>query len=74
MRREKSLGYPVNFFWHQNDDFVLTSGGYFWTYPGKKVCKKSIAVLPENEPDWDFLDAGGICTDYIDIEKKKGRT
>jgi len=23
-----------NFFWHQKDDFTLTSFGYIWVYPG----------------------------------------
>ena len=26
----------LNYFWHQTDDFTLTSHGYIWTYPGKK--------------------------------------
>lgn len=51
-------------FCHQKDDFALTSGGYLWTYPGKPLTDKSIAVLPETVPDWDISIAYGICTDY----------
>ena len=41
----------AHYFWHQNDDITLTSKGYFWTYPGKKLTKNSICVLPE----WNIL-------------------
>lgn len=60
----KTCGYDINYFWHQNDDFVLTSGGYFWTYPGKKLCSYSIAVLPELVDKYDMTNIFGICTDY----------
>ena len=52
------------FFWHQNDDVVLTSNGYFWTYPGKKLLKNSICVLPENSNIKNF-NCSGICSDFI---------
>ena len=32
----------IHCFWHQEDDFTLTSKGYIWTYPGKPVCERSI--------------------------------
>jgi glycerophosphoryl diester phosphodiesterase len=55
----------AHYFWHQTDDFTLTSRGYFWTYPGKKLCEKSIAVLPE----WGLHEESyslslGVCTDF----------
>ena len=39
-----------NFFWHQKDDFTLTSFGYIWVYPGINPTAGSILVLPENTP------------------------
>ena len=36
-----------NYFWHQNDDYTITSKGYIWAYPGKKLNKNAIYVLPE---------------------------
>ena len=51
-------------FWHQNDDLTLTSFNYRWTYPGKKLGKKSIAVIPELETDWNFSEAYAVCTDF----------
>ncbi len=54
----------IHCFWHQEDDITLTSKGYIWTYPGKKLTEKSICVLPEknNEQPKKVL---GICSDYI---------
>jgi len=34
-----------NFFWHQNDDFTLTSLGYIWTYPGKEATEHSVIEI-----------------------------
>ena len=54
----------IHCFWHQEDDVTLTSCGFIWTYPGKKLTEKSICVLPEknNEIPKKCL---GICSDYI---------
>ncbi len=53
-----------HYFWHQEDDVTLTSKGYMWTYPGKKIYKSSICVLPEKKKYKKF-DCYGICSDYI---------
>ena len=56
----------TNFFWHQEDDFTITSGGHFWTYPGKQLLSnKSICVLPENSDQEIPKHIYGICSDYI---------
>lgn len=60
-----------NYFWHQEDDFTLTSQNYIWTYPGKEYGCKSIIVMPEwNMKLESFLDllefeCYGVCSDYI---------
>ncbi|MCX6451218.1 MAG: hypothetical protein NTZ31_05930 [Actinobacteria bacterium] len=60
----------LNFFWHQEDDHVITSHGQLWTYPGKPVDAFSIAVLPEsisglNDLDFKLFESSyGICTDF----------
>lgn len=53
----------LRYFWHQEDDFTLTSDGYIWTYPGRSITDKSIIVslgsdLPKGNPY-------GICSDYV---------
>jgi hypothetical protein len=58
----------LNFFWHQEDDFTLTSQGHIWTYPGKSITNNSVVVLPEwHDPEFKNLDLNcyGICSDYI---------
>lgn len=57
------------FFWHQSDDFTLTSNGYIWTYPEKPITEKSIIV------DLNILDKDkyinenvyGVCGDYVSL-------
>lgn len=56
------------YFWHENDDYTLTSNGYFWTFPGKKLNLNSICVLPEKAKYKD-LKCAGICSDFIEIYK-----
>jgi hypothetical protein len=59
----------LNYFWHQMDDYTITSSGYFWTYPGKKISNNCIIVLPELIDQKDLEDMlsqnpYGICTDW----------
>lgn len=54
----------LNAFWHQKDDISISTQKYLWTYPGKELTDKSIAVLPETSRDWEISQAYGICTDY----------
>lgn len=59
----------THFFWHQEDDVTITNKGFFWTYPGKKLFKKSICVLPE-KASYKKIECFGICSDYIAKYKK----
>lgn len=64
----KTGGY--NYFWHQEDDFTLTSKNYIWTYPGKSYTPKSVIVMPEWQLEQDFdslriYNCFGICSDFI---------
>ena len=65
---EALKGIDAIYFWHQNDDVVLTSNGYFWTYPGKKLLKNSICVLPETT-NLENIDCSGVCSDFIEKYK-----
>jgi len=58
-------GIKAHYFWHQEDDYTITSKGFFWTYPGKKLLQKSICVLPE-KGNYDKIDCLGICSDFIE--------
>ena len=63
----------LNYFWHQNDDYTLTSHGFIWTYPNKRLTERCIAVLPENTQYkiQDFKKCCGICSDFIDNYQKQ---
>jgi hypothetical protein len=55
----------LNIFWHENDQYTLTSHQFIWAYPGKPTSDRCIILMPE----WNnFLyDKGyGICTDYVE--------
>lgn len=70
-RQHKWGNAPITFFWHQNDDVTLTSAGHIWTFPGKKLNKLSICVLPE-KTNYDIKDIKkcfGVCSDYIERYK-----
>ena len=56
-----------NYFYHTNEDYILTSKGIVWVYPGKQLLKNSIWVMPENNIDINniyYNELFGICTDY----------
>lgn len=58
-----------NYFWHQNDDYVITSKQFIWTYPGKQMnLHKNQIILDFSENiDFDYYSSKiyGICCDYI---------
>lgn len=58
----------LNYFWHQDDTFTLTSHKFIWTYPGKELTTRSVMVLPElTDPKFQNLNFNcyGICSDYV---------
>ena len=63
----------LNYFWHQNDDYTLTSNGHVWVYPGKSLTYNSICVLPEQSPSpyetSKLKQCAGICSDVIERYK-----
>jgi hypothetical protein len=58
-----------NYFWHQTDDYVITSQGYIWAYPGKDLTDRSVMVMPEwSDPNLEKIQnisCYGICSDYV---------
>jgi len=64
----------TNYFWHQEDDFTLTSWGYIWAYPGKPLTSKSILVKPETHMEISEIDSitvYGICSDIIELIRER---
>ena len=58
-----------HYFWHEDDDYTITSKGYIWIYPNKKILKNGICVLPENT-NYQNFECEGICSDFIINYKK----
>jgi hypothetical protein len=60
-------------FWHQKDDYTITSNLFIWTYPNKKITKKSIIVCKtlEETLSYNKSDVYGICSDYVGLLKNK---
>ena len=56
-----------NFFWHQEDDYTLTSQGILWTYPGKSASKLSVLVDIDLTSGVDYDKIYGICSDYVGL-------
>jgi hypothetical protein len=57
----------LNYFSHNEDDVVLTSKKFLWSYPRESVLltNYSIAVMVELVPNWKNVDiCAGICTDF----------
>lgn len=52
------------FFWHQKDNYTLTSNNVIWAYPGQPLNANSICVMPENA-NHPVDNCAGICSDYI---------
>ena len=64
----------INYLWHQDDDYTLTSQGLIWTYPGKKTTSNSIVVMPERfdkNLEKEYNGVYGICSDYVAILREK---
>lgn len=67
-----SLEGPAYFF-HQKDDYTMTSNGFVWCYPGKvPPGKNSIVLLPEiwmnlaGAPEYlKHHEASGVCSDFV---------
>ena len=68
LEKLNTLYRDLNFFWHENDLFTLTSKNYIWAYPSTEIFLNAINVLPEvNIKDSEFKKKKnilGICTDY----------
>jgi hypothetical protein len=63
--------YLINYFWHESDEYTLTSKSYVWVYPNSKLLKYSVCVLPEKGINGNIKECYAICTDFAE-EYKKG--
>ena len=67
---EKLMEYSdKHFFWHQEDEYTITSNGIVWVYPTKKLLSGSVCVLPEKGINGNINKCWGICSDFIENYK-----
>jgi hypothetical protein len=67
---EYFLDFPsINCFWHQNDDYTMTSKKQIWTFPRKPTVAKSIIVCQTELETQEYLQKPimGICTDFVEF-------
>ena len=56
----------VHCFWHDSDDYTLTSRNWIWAYPGKAaIGNNSYIALPEIHQQ-DISGFAGVCSDVIE--------
>jgi hypothetical protein len=67
----------TKYFWHQTDDYTLTSNGYVWCYPGMAMPKsRGIMVMPEVLVTLDVIcefaqtNLYAICSDLVEGVRK----
>ena len=53
-----------NYFWHQGDDYTLTSKRYIWASPGKPYNENTVIVEEDPLALHDY-NCYGICSDYV---------
>jgi hypothetical protein len=69
---DKMLRENLHCFFHNIDDYTITSLGYVWAYPGKNAAGSNcIEVMPElSRPIDSFYEKSsfhGVCSDYVKI-------
>lgn len=65
---------PLNYFWHQDDFYTVTSAGFVWAHPKAGVitnASNTVLVLPSYSSVSDALSNGqdifAICSDEPDL-------
>ena len=62
--------YPkLNYFFHDQDKFTLTSNGVIWTFPKQEVDVNSVIVCLDKKTTKKYYKTKcmGVCTDYPKI-------
>jgi hypothetical protein len=66
----------LEYFWHEEDKFTLTSNNYIWTYPGNELTMRSVMVMPEyvdkSLDNARTAQCYAICSDYVGQLKGNG--
>ena len=63
--------FNCHYFWHDGDDYAITSKGYIWCHKDAIVLPQSICVLPESQGFEAGIDPKciGVCSDTVGYYK-----
>ena len=61
----------IECFFHNEDEYVLTSKNHIWNYPGKQQTPLSICVMPERVDQIIDYNCYGVCSDFVNNIIKK---
>ena len=66
------IDHDIHCFWHQKDDYTLTSKGILWGYVGQPIHERVVCVLPElcNYAWHNSKLPYAICSDRIKYYKE----
>ena len=64
LQRMCEMDRNLHYFYHTDEDYVLTSRNIIWAYPDRPGSHGTICVMPEwkNSPTEGFM---GVCSDYV---------
>lgn len=62
---QSGMAEELNAFYHTDEDVVLTTSRYLWTYPRNQLYSNSVCVIPELGFIGDLKKCYGICSDNI---------
>lgn len=60
-----------NYFWHEQDQYALTSKGFIWTCLDDGLTSRSVIVMPERMMQWTDIqglhatNCYGMCSDFV---------
>ena len=70
-----------NYFWHENDDYTITSKKYLWTYPNKQKEYNNNQIIldfdqisPEKFEFYQKNQVFGVCSDNFENYKYYNNT
>lgn len=56
----------LNYFWHQNDNYVVTSQGNIWAFPDQEPPNSQDGVIVDLSSDWRTKKYNcKVCVDWI---------
>ena len=64
----------LNYFFHDTDQYTITSKGFIWCYPGTDVVNNSVYLFPEKFSISSYKLKRhnlSICTDFPNIYREK---